>query len=162
MWSKEVFWCLADKGWAMVAFKCEMCWHLNWTTLPRIFFFNVCLDLDTRVIYVRLGRWKKAITLFTLLFSHLVMFDSLRPHGLQHTKLPCPPLSPGVCPCSYPLSQWCYPIISLSATLLSFCLQSFPYQGLLQWFSSSHQVAKMLQLQLQHQSFQWIFRTDFL
>ena len=48
---------------------------------------------------------------------------------------------------------------------------SFPYlpafnlskhQGLFQWVSSSHQVAKVLKLQLQHQSFQWIFRTDFL
>ena len=36
------------------------------------------------------------------------------------------------------------------------------YQGLFQWVSSSHQVAKVLELQLQHQSFQWIFRTDFL
>ena len=36
------------------------------------------------------------------------------------------------------------------------------HQGLFQWVSSSHQVAKVLELQLQHQSFQWIFRTDFL
>ena len=35
-------------------------------------------------------------------------------------------------------------------------------QGLFQWVSSSHQVAKLLELQLQHQSFQWLFRTDFL
>ena len=36
------------------------------------------------------------------------------------------------------------------------------HQGLFQWFSSSHQVAKVLEFQLQHQSFQWVFRTDFL
>ena len=36
------------------------------------------------------------------------------------------------------------------------------HQGLFQWVSSSHQVAKELELQLQHQSFQWIFRVDFL
>ena len=36
------------------------------------------------------------------------------------------------------------------------------HQGLFQWVSSSHQMAKVLQLQLQHQSFQWIFKTDFL
>ena len=36
------------------------------------------------------------------------------------------------------------------------------HQGLFQWVSSSHQVAKVLELQLQHQSFQWIFRVDFL
>ena len=41
--------------------------------------------------------------------------------------------------------------------------QSLPqHQGLFQWVSSSHQVAKILELQLQHQSFQWIFRVDFL
>ena len=38
----------------------------------------------------------------------------------------------------------------------------FQHQGLFQWVSSSHQVAKVLELQLQHQSFQWLFRTDFL
>ena len=38
----------------------------------------------------------------------------------------------------------------------------FQHQGLLQWVSSSHQVTKILELQLQHQSFQWLFRTDFL
>ena len=38
----------------------------------------------------------------------------------------------------------------------------FQHQGLFQWVSSSHQVAKLLELQLQHQSFQWIFRVDFL
>ena len=44
--------------------------------------------------------------------------------------------------------------------LLSFNLSHL--QGLFQWVSSLHQVAKVLELQLQHQSFQWIFRTDFL
>ena len=45
----------------------------------------------------------------------------------------------------------------------SSCPQSSPvYQGLFQWVSSSYQVAKVLELQLQHQSFQWIFRVDFL
>ena len=41
-------------------------------------------------------------------------------------------------------------------------LQSFPASGSFQWVSPSHQVAKVLEFQLQHQSFQWIFRTDFL
>ena len=38
----------------------------------------------------------------------------------------------------------------------------FPSKGLFQWVSSWHQVAKVLEFQLQHQSFQWVFRTDFL
>ena len=54
--------------------------------------------------------------------------DLLWPHGLQHTRLPCPLPSPGVCSNSCPLSQWCYPNISSSATLFS-CPQSFPASG---------------------------------
>ena len=86
----------------------------------------------------------------------------LGPRGLQHIRLPCPSLSPGVCSNSCPLSQWCHPIISSSVISFSFCLQSFPASVLFKWVSSSHQVTKILELQLQHQSFQWIFRTDFL
>ena len=47
---------------------------------------------------------------------------------LQHTRLPCPSLSPRVCSGSCPLSQWCYLSISSSAALF-FCLQSFPASG---------------------------------
>ena len=46
----------------------------------------------------------------------------------------------------------CYSVISSSATPFSFCLHSFQHQGLFQWVGSSHQVAKVLELQLQHQS----------
>ena len=58
-----------------------------------------------------------------------VTSDSLWPHGLLHTRLPCPSLSPGVCSNSCPLSWWCYPIISSSATHFSSCPQSFPASG---------------------------------
>ena len=61
-----------------------------------------------------------------LLFSYSVESNSLWPHGLQHTRLPCPPLSPGVCSNSPPLSRWCHPTISSSATPFSSCPQSFP------------------------------------
>ena len=54
------------------------------------------------------------------------MSDSLRPHGLQHTRLPGPSPSPGSCLNSYPLSQWCHPTISSSVTPFSSSLQSFP------------------------------------
>ena len=50
---------------------------------------------------------------------------SLWPHGLQHTRLPCPSLSPGVYLDSCPLSQWCHPTISSSVVPFSSCLQSF-------------------------------------
>ena len=51
-------------------------------------------------------------------------------------------------------------ISSLPPTSPAFNLSQ--HQGLFKWVSSSHQVAKVLEFQLQHQSFQWIFRTDFL
>ena len=57
------------------------------------------------------------------------MSDPLQSHGLQHTKLPCPSLSPWVCSNSYPLSQWCYPTISSSVTPFFSCPQSFPESG---------------------------------
>ena len=57
------------------------------------------------------------------------MPDSLQPHGLQHTRLPCPSPSPGVCSDSCPLSQWYHPTISFSVTPFSSCPQSFPASG---------------------------------
>ena len=48
------------------------------------------------------------------------------PHGLQHTRLPCPSSSPRVCSNSCPLSRWYHPTISFSVIPFSSCLQSFP------------------------------------
>ena len=67
-------------------------------------------------------------------------------HGLQHTRLLCPPLSPRICSKSCSLSRWCFLTISSSVSPFSFCLQSFPASGgLFQRVSSSHQVAKVLE-----------------
>ena len=85
---------------------------------------------------------------------------TLQPHGLQHTRLPCPPLSPRVCSSSCPLC-WCfYLTISSSATPFFFFYSVL--QDLFQWVSSLHQVVTVLELQFQYQSFQWVFRVDFL
>ena len=62
---------------------------------------------------------------------------------------------------SCPLSWWCHPIFSSSVIPFSSCLRPSQHQGLFQWVGSSHQVAKVLELQLQHQSFQ-VFRVNFL
>ena len=62
---------------------------------------------------------------FLLSFSRQVMSGSLHSHGLQHTRFPCPSSSPGVCPSSCALNQWCHPTISSFITLFSFCLQWF-------------------------------------
>ena len=95
-------------------------------------------------------------------FSCSVVSNSLRPHGLQHARPPCPSPTPRVYSNSCPSSQWCHPTIS-SFRLFLLPPSTFPSIGVFSnEFSSLHQVAKVLKFQLQHQSFQWIFRTDFL
>ena len=76
------------------------------------------------------------------------------------SQILCPSSTPSACLNSCPSSQWCHPTISsLLSPSPAFSLSQC--QGLFQWVCSSHQVAKVLEFQLQHQSFQWIFRTDF-
>ena len=58
-------------------------------------------------------------------FSHSVMSNSLQPHGLQCSRLPCPSRTPGSCSKSCPSSQWCHPTISSSIIPFSSCFQSF-------------------------------------
>ena len=70
------------------------------------------------------------------------MSNSLRPYGLQHTKLPCPSPTPGACSNSCSLSQWCHPTISSSVIPFSSCPQSFPTSGFFpmsQFFASGGQ-----------------------
>ena len=65
--------------------------------------------------------------------------DSLWPHGLWHTRLPCASPSPRACSNSCPLSRWCHPTISSSVVPFSSCLQSCPASGsfLISWFFTS-------------------------
>ena len=79
----------------------------------------------------------------SLHFSHSVMSDSLRPHGLQHARPPCPSWTSGDCSNSYPLSLWYHPTISSFVIPFSSCLQSFPASEsfLMSWlFSSGGQI----------------------
>jgi len=72
---------------------------------------------------------------------------TLRPHGLQHARLPCPSPIPKVCSSSCPLSRWCHPTISSSIVPLSSCLQSFPASGsfpMSQFFQSGGQSIRAL------------------
>ena len=95
-------------------------------------------------------------------FSCSVKFNSLWAHEWQHARPPCPSPTPGVYTYSCSLSWWCQPTISSSLFLFSSCPQSFPASGIFKWVSSLHHVAEVLEFQLQHWSFQWTFRTDFL
>ena len=95
-------------------------------------------------------------------FSLSVVSDSLWPHESQHARPPCPSPTPGVHSNSCPSSQWCHPAVSSSVVPFSSCPQSLPASGSFQQVSSLHQVAKVLEFQLQHQSFQWTPRADLL
>ena len=75
-------------------------------------------------------------------FSRSVVSDSLWPHGLQHTRPPCPSPTPEVYSNSCPLSRWCHPTISSSVIPFSSCLRSFPASGsfqMSQFFASGGQ-----------------------
>ena len=75
-------------------------------------------------------------------FSLSVMSNSLQPHGLQHTRPPCPSSVPRVYSNSCPSSQWCHPAISSSVVPFSSYLQSFPASGsfhMSQFFTSGGQ-----------------------
>ena len=106
--------------------------------------------------------WEDVCHSGSVQFRHSVVSNSLWPDGLLHVRPPRPSPTPGftqnhvhwvgdVMQPSHPLLSNSPPTINLSQ-----------HQGLFKWVSYLHQVAKVLEFQLQHQSFQWIFRTDFL
>ena len=89
--------------------------------------------LTTWKAYKILLNWAKIIHIhYSVQFSCSVVLDSLRPHGLQHTRLPGPSPTPGAYSASYPSSQWCHPTISSSVVPFSSHLQSFPALSLFQ------------------------------
>ena len=99
--------------------------------------------------------------IYALVSSVRVVSNSLRPCDLQHARPPCPSPTPGVCSNSCPLSRWCHPSYPLSSSSPpAFFPNLSHYQGLFKWVSSSHQGAKVLEFQLQHQSFQWTLNTQ--
>ena len=93
-------------------------------------------------------------------FSRTVMSNYLWPHALQCTRLPSPLPTHGVYPNSCPSSRWCHepshPLWSPSPPAPN----PSQHQGLFQWVNSLHEVAEVLEFQLQPQSFQWTPRTD--
>ena len=97
-----------------------------------------------------------------LVFTHSVVPNSLQAHGLQHARLSCPSPSPRVCSNWCALSQWCHPTISFSVVPFSSFPQSFPASGSFQMSQLFISGGQVLELQLQHQSFQWTPRTDLL
>ena len=85
-----------------------------------------CRWLDTARTWLPICLGLKPIT--SVQCSHSVVSDSLRPHGLQHTRPPCPSPNLGACLNSCPLSWWCRTTVSSSVIPFS-CLQYFPTSG---------------------------------
>ena len=139
------------------------CCQSSWGHDPSKCTRTICSSSAAFVVKIKGEIYSmKSIPHWTLLFSHSVQSNSLQADGLQHTRLPCSSLSPRACSNSCPLSWWCHPTISSSVVPFSPIFDLSKHQGLFRWICSSHQVAKVLEFQLQHQFFQWIFRTDFL
>ena len=90
-----------------------------WLLQTDVSFFHVKQD----------SRWPCSDQVLLLLFTCQVVSNSLRPHGLQHARLPCLSPSPRVCSNSCPLSRWYHPTISSSVTPFSSCPQSFSAPG---------------------------------
>ena len=129
---------------------CGLLYH-GFTKKPRqLYTFTIFLNLFNQCKFS------------SVQFSHSAMSVFLWPHGLQHARLPCPSPTSRTCSNSCPkvgdAIQPSHPLSSPSPPAFNLS----QHQGLFQWVSSSYQVVKVLKLQLQHQSFQWIFRTDFL
>ena len=89
-------------------------------------------------------------------FSRSVMSDSLRPHESKHARPPCLSSTTKAFSNSCPSSWWCHPTISSSVFPSPPAFNLSQHQGLFQGVSSLHQVAKVLECQLQNQSFQWL------
>ena len=90
-------------------------------------------------------------------FSHSVVSDSLALNGTEACQASLSITNSRAYSNSCPSSRWCHPLPLPSPPIFNL----FQHQGLSQWVSSSHHMAKVLEFQLQQQSFQWIFRTDF-
>ena len=120
------------------------------------------LRLRDLIKVTQLSMWNARTHLRSVQFSCSVVSDSLWPHESQHARPPSLSQTPGVHSNSCPSSRWCHPAISSSVVPFSSLPHPSQHQGLFQWVNSSHEVAKVLEFQLQHQSFQWTPRNDLL
>ena len=133
--------------------------------VTMIYMFPSSFSLSRGPIYIPqkfITSTESSYAISSVQFSCSVVSDSLWPRELQHARPPCPSPTPGVYSNSCPLSRWCHPTSHPLSSPSPPAFNLSQHQGLFQWVSSSHQVAKVLEFQLQHQFFQWIFRTAIL
>ena len=81
------------------------------------------------ILHLLISGSRHSIVCCSVQFSRSVMSNSLRPHGLQYARPPCPSPTPRVHPNPCPLCPWCHPTISSSVVPFSSCPQSFPASG---------------------------------
>ena len=114
--------------------KCQLhrAWYISCTTLCETTAWQALLSMGFSnkntaggCHFLLLG-----IFLSSVQFSCSVVSDSLWPHGLQHTRPPCPSPTPRAYSTSWPLSQWCHPAVSSVDIPFSSCLQVFPRNGI--------------------------------
>ena len=108
-------------------FAVEESVHFLALNLSQLFFRAVHSVWDQDLIFIICTL--QFCIIVSVQLSHSVVSNSLRPHGLQHARPPCPSPTPGVYSDSCPLSRWCHPAISSSVVPFSYPLQSFPASG---------------------------------
>ena len=86
--------------------------------------------------------WNRCISLYAVQFSCSVVFDSLWPHGLQHTRLFCPSPTPRACSNSSSLSQWCHPTILASVVPFSSAFSQDSHRQIFSSVISVHSLSK--------------------
>ena len=132
---------------------------LYWIMLLQTYVYKLlCWYMSSVLLHIDLGME----LLGQVQFSCSVMSWLFATHESQHTRPPCPSPTPGVHPNPCPLCRWCHPPSHPLSSPSPPALNLSQIQGLFKWVSSSHQVAKVLECQLQHQSLQWTHRTDLL
>ena len=92
----------------------------------------VCFNLSIDIFLLQILKFSDWKAQGSVQFSGSVVSDSLRPHGLQHARPPCPSPTPGLHSNPCPLSWWYHPTISFSVVPFSSSLQSFPALGTFQ------------------------------
>ena len=126
---------------------------LGWRRWPNVFL--LIKSLGTKYFFLQFLGFSPEF-----LLSCSVVSCSLQPNGLQHARLPCPSVTPEVCSDSCPSSWRWHPTISSLSSPSPPAFNHSQHQGLFQWVSSLHQVAKVLEFDFKHQSFS--FRIDWL
>ena len=137
VWLFVTPWTVARQSPLSMGFPRQECWSWLPFPTPRDF-CNQVTEPSSLASPALVGRFfttsitwevQKWFQFNSVQFSCSAVSNSLWPHGLQHTRPPCPSPTPRVYPNSCPLSQWCHPTISSSVIPFSSCLQSLQVSG---------------------------------